>query len=110
MSSQFTPFQVAQQRTAVTPGGLYNASGASSSCTTAFPPDDGSATATSFSSGLYTPLKQLLLSPFGTLTLSTPALSSSIGYDNGAYIELACRYELLQNEFNKERQEHGLLK
>jgi len=112
MSSPLTPFQAAQQRTAMSLSGLYNATEVSRTGT--FPLDDVSPTSTSLSSGLCTPFdNSSLLSPLGIPSPINNALGPSIrptGNDHDAYIQVMRQYELMRNELHKEKHKHRLLK
>ena len=91
--------------------GLYDASGGP--CATSFPLDEVTPTSTSISSGLCTPYDQPLLSPFNVSSSTTNTLGAPMGSmtnENGAYIQLARRYELLHNEFRREKEAHDKLK
>ena len=93
-----TPLEAAQQHTATSLTGLYDAA------------SDTTLTFTSFSPALGTPFDDSsLLSPPGL----DSTLGSSIGLmgnKNGAYIQLLQQYELIQNELRTEKMEHNRLK
>jgi hypothetical protein len=75
--------------------------------------DNISPISTGIDSGLGTPHGQSLLSPFVTLSQTTGSLGGSIGSmtnENGAYIQLARRYEEVYNAYVKEKQEHERVK
>jgi hypothetical protein len=91
--------------------GLYDAPGGP--CAASFPLDEASPASTSISSGLCTPYDQALLSPFGVSSSTTNTLNTSMGSmtnENGAYIQLGRRLELLQHEFRREKEAHDRLK
>ena len=111
MSSPVTPFQAAQQRSALSLGSLYNTHEASH--LSAFPLEDISPSSTSFTSGLGTPPDQSLLPPLGISSPMSGTLSTSlgpVGNENAAYSQVMRQYYMVQNELIRGKQEHNVLK
>jgi len=107
MSSPLTPFHPTHQHSAMSSRDSYTATGTSN-----FLIDDTSPTSTSFTPGPYTPLDHSLLSPLDISSPTVSTLGPSIRpmNENGAYMRLVREYEMMKNEFCKEKEVHEVLK